>query len=455
MLTRRSFLSTPAAARLLAQPGARKPNVILVVADDLGYGDLGCYGQPRIKTPNIDQLAREGVRFTQAYAGSTVCGPSRCSLFTGLHSGHARMRGNTETWLRPQDYTLGQVFKEAGYNTSLFGKWSLGGIGTDGHPNKKGFDEFFGYFSQLQAHLYYPQLLLHNQKEVALTRNWGTSQKQYAHDLITERALTWIEKTSGPFFTHIAWTIPHANNELGRDTGDGMEVPSLEPYENEPWPRVEKAFAAMITRMDRHVGQLMALLKKKGVDQETLVLFTSDNGPHMEGGHNPKFFESSGPVRGTKRDLYDGGIRVPFIASMPGFVPEGKTSDNVFAFWDILPTCCEVAGRPAPPGLDGQSIVPTLRGQPQKPHDFLYWEFHERGFHQGVRHQNWKAVRYGVKQPLELYDISKDIAERNNVAAQYPEVVKRIEAYLATARTESPDYPIRERPWPPPAKPRA
>ncbi len=255
------------------------------------------------------------------------------------------MRGNQDTWLRPQDYTLSQVFKEAGYNTSLFGKWSLGGIGTDGHPNKKGFDEFFGYFSQMQAHLYYPQMLLHNQKEVVLTGNWGTSQKQYAHDVITERALDWIGKTDGPFFTHLAWTIPHANNELGRDTGDGMEVPSLEPYENESWPRVEKAFAAMITRMDKHVGQLMALLKKKGVDRDTLVLFTSDNGSHAEGGHNPKFFESSGSVRGTKRDLYDGGIRIPFIARKPGFVPEGKTSDNVFAFWDMLPTCCDLAGR--------------------------------------------------------------------------------------------------------------
>jgi len=455
MLTRRNFLSSAAAAPLLAQTGAKKPNVILIVADDLGYGDLGCYGQPRIKTPNIDQMAKEGVRFTQAYAGSTVCGPSRCSLFTGLHSGHSRMRGNTDTWLRPQDYTVSQVFKEAGYNTSLFGKWSLGGIGTDGHPNKKGFDEFFGYFSQMQAHLYYPQMLLHNQKEVVLTGNWGTSQKQYAHDVITERALDWIGKAEGPFFTHLAWTIPHANNELGRDTGDGMEVPSLEPYESESWPRVEKAFAAMITRMDKNLGQLMALLKKKGVDRDTLVLFTSDNGSHAEGGHNPKFFESSGAVRGTKRDLYDGGIRVPFIARRPGFVEEGRTSDNVFAFWDMLPTCCEVSGRPVPAGLDGQSILPTLRGQAQKPHDFLYWEFHERGFHQGVRHQNWKAVRYGVKQPLELYDVAKDIGERTNVAAQNPEVVKRIEAYLETARTESPDYPIRETPRPRAPKPAA
>ena len=225
-----------------------------------------------------------------------------------------------------------------------------------------------------------------------------------------------------------------------------MEVPSLEPYENESWPRVEKAFAAMITRMDKHVGQLMALLRKKGVDRDTLVLFTSDNGSHEEGGHSPKFFESSGAVRGTKRDLYDGGIRVPFIARWPGMVPEGKTSDNVFAFWDMLPTCCELTGGRVPAGLDGQSIVPTLRGQAQKPHEFLYWEFHERGFHQGVRHQNWKAVRYGVKQPLELYDVSTDIGERTNVAAQNPDVVKRIETYLATARTESAEYPIRETP---------
>ncbi|MBI5083091.1 MAG: arylsulfatase [Acidobacteria bacterium] len=445
-MERRQFLKASAAAPfvLTAQQAARRPNVILVVADDLGYGDLGCYGQKRIQTPHIDRLAAEGMRFTQAYAGSTVCGPSRCALFTGLHSGHGRMRGNRETWLKPEDFTLGQMFQQAGYQTGLFGKWSLGGIGTDGHPNKKGFDEFFGYFSQMQAHLYYPQMLLHNQQEVNLPGNWGTSRKQYAHDLITDRALGWLDKVQGPFFTHIAWTIPHANNELGRDTGNGMEVPSDEPYTSQAWPQVEKNFAAMVTRMDRDMGRLMDLLKRRGLDRDTLVLFTSDNGPHKEGGHDAEFFQSGGPLRGTKRDLYDGGIRVPAIARMPGYVPAGQASDFVWAFWDVLPTCAELAGQRVAAGLDGQSVTRALRGEAQQAHEYLYWEFHERGFDQGVRHQDWKAVRKGLKGKLELYDVKNDVGERNDVAARHPEVVQRIERYLAGARSESADYPVRE-----------
>ncbi|MBI5282370.1 MAG: arylsulfatase [Candidatus Solibacter usitatus] len=445
-MERRDFLRAAAAAPFVRrlEGAARRPNVILVVADDLGYGDLGCYGQKRIQTPHIDRLAGEGMRFTQAYAGSTVCGPSRCALFTGLHSGHGRMRGNRETWLKPEDFTLGQMFKQAGYQTGLFGKWSLGGIGTDGHPNRKGFDEFFGYFSQMQAHLYYPQMLLHNQQEVNLTGNWGTSRKQYAHDVITERALGWLDKVQGPFFTHIAWTIPHANNELGRDTGNGMEAPSDEPYTSQGWPQVEKNFAAMVTRMDRDMGRLMEVLKRRGLDRDTLVLFTSDNGPHNEGGHSSEFFQSGGPLRGTKRDLYDGGIRVPMIARMPGYVPAGQASDFVWAFWDMLPTCAELAGMKAPAGLDGQSVTKALRGEAQKPHDYLYWEFHERGFDQGVRHQDWKAVRKGLKGKLELYDVKSDIGEKNDIAARHPEAVERIERYLAGARSESADYAIKE-----------
>jgi len=442
-MRRRDFVKSLAAAPAVLRAQARKPNVILIVADDLGYGDLGCYGQKRIRTPHIDRLAEEGTRFTQAYAGSTVCAPSRGCLFTGQHTGHARIRGNADVWLRPQDRTISEMLKGAGYQTGLFGKWSLGGIGTDGHPNRKGFDEFFGYFSQLQAHLYYPGLLLHNQKEVALTGNWGTSRKQYAHDLITERALSWLDKVQGPFFTHIAWTIPHANNELGRDTGNGMEVPSDEPYSKEAWPQQEKNFAAMITRMDRHVGDLLAVLKRRGLDENTLVLFTSDNGPHQEGGHDPKYFQSSGPLRGIKRALYDGGVRVPAIARRPGSVPASKTNDAVWAFWDLMPTLAEVCGARAPEGLDGHSIAAALAGKPQQEHEFLYWEFHERGFKQGVRHRNWKAVRAGLKGKLELYDVSKDIGEQNDIAAQNPQVVARIEKYLETARTESAEFPVK------------
>lgn len=442
-VSRRDFLQLPA---VLALQGAQRPNIIFALADDLGYGDIGPYGQKRIRTPNLDRMAADGMRFTQAYAGSTVCAPSRCSAFTGLNTGHTRIRGNTDVWLRPDDPCISEVLKGAGYRTGLFGKWSLGGIGTSGHPNDKGFDEFYGYFSQLQAHLYYPGLLLHNKREVALTRNWGTSRQQYAHDLITEQALRFIESASDPFFVHLAWTIPHANNELGRDTGNGMEVPSDEPYTQESWPQPEKNFAAMITRMDRDLGRVFDLLRRKGADRNTLVIFASDNGPHKEGGHSPTFFNSSGPLRGIKRDMYDGGIRVPAIARWPARVPAGVTNDMPWAFWDLLPTFAELAGARAPSGLDGQSIVPALTGGTMKPHEFLYWEFHERGFHQAVRHQNWKAVRYGLNQPLELYDVKNDIGETRNVAAQHPDVVRTIEAYLSRARSESADYPISSSP---------
>lgn len=446
-VSRREFLQLPAA---LALQGTARPNIIFVLADDLGYGDLGCYGQKRIQTPNLDRMASEGMRFTQAYAGSTVCAPSRCSAFTGLHTGHTRIRGNNDVWLRPDDVSLAEVLKGAGYCTGLFGKWSLGGTGTSGHPNDKGFDEFYGYFSQLQAHLYYPGLLLHNRREVALTQNWGTSRKQYAHDLITERALGYIESARDPFFVHLAWTIPHANNELGRDTGNGMEVPSDEPYTSEPWPQQEKNFAAMITRMDRDMGRLFALLRRKGIDGNTLVLFTSDNGPHKEGGHNPAFFGSSGPLRGIKRDLYDGGIRVPAMVRWPGRTPAGAVSETPWAFWDLLPTFADAAGAKTPSGLDGQSILPGLTGRTQAAHDFLYWEFHERGFHQGVRHRNWKAVRFGLTQKLELYDVAADPGETRDVARQNPEVVRTIEEYLSRARSESADYPVS----PPPVRAR-
>jgi arylsulfatase A-like enzyme len=443
-MNRRTFLGGLGAAALQAQPAASRPNIIVILADDLGYGDLGCYGQARIQTPNLDRMASEGMRFTQAYAGSTVCAPSRCSMFTGYHTGHTRMRGNLDKYLQPDDVTLTQVMKSAGYRTGVIGKWSLGVLGTAGYPNDKGVDEWYGYFSQMHAHVAYPQLLLHNRGEVNLTGNWGTSRKQFANDLFTEQAVKFVESSTQPFFLHLAYTIPHADNEEGRDTGNGMVVPSDEPYSKQDWPQQERNFAAMITRMDRQIGRLMQTLKIRGIDNNTLVLFTSDNGPHREGGHDPDFFRSSGPLRGIKRDLYDGGVRVPGIARWPGTIGAGKTSDFVWAFWDVLPTCAGIAGAPVPAGLDGQSIVPTLMGRPQPPHEFLYWEFHETGFVQGVRYREWKAVRYGLNKPLELYDVSQDPGETQNVAAQNPQVVRTIEDYLLTARTESPDYPIRE-----------
>lgn len=443
-MTRREFLASAAAGA--APSAAAPPNIILILADDLGYGDLGCYGQRRIATPHLDRMAAEGIRFTQAYAGSTVCAPSRCVLMTGLHTGHARVRGNRypDLPLRPEDRTLTEILKQAGYRTALFGKWSLGGLSTTGYPTRKGFDEWFGYFSQTHAHNYYPDLLLEQEREFLVRGNFGARKTVWAHDLFTERALDFLRRSPTPFFLHLCWTIPHANNEVGRDTGNGMEVPSDAPYSDRDWPQPEKNFAAMITRMDADVGKILAALRERGQDQNTLVIFTSDNGPHREGGHNPEFFGSSGPLRGIKRDLYEGGIRVPFLVRWPARIRPGQVSDQVVAFWDLLPTLAEAAGLRPPAGIDGISLLPAWLGQAQpRGHEYLYWEFHERGFQQAVRTGDWKAVRLGPDQPIELYNLKEDPGERRNVAAQHPDVVERIRRILAQARTESPDFPVR------------
>jgi arylsulfatase A-like enzyme len=445
-MTRKQFLQLSALPALAAQSAAARPNIVFILADDLGFGDLGCFGQTRIQTPNIDRLAAEGMRFTSTYAGSTVCAPSRCSLMTGYHTGHARTRGNKpiDLPLLPSNLIVPEILHRAGYRTALVGKWSLGQLGSTGYPTRKGFDEWLGFFSQTHAHNYYPEHLLDGEKAFLCKGNMGTQRKDYAPDLFTARALQFLEKqtTANPFFLHVCTTVPHANNEMGRDTGNGQQVPSDAPYTDKPWPQVEKNFAAMITRMDSDVGKIMDALKRKGLDENTLVVFSSDNGPHREGGHNPNFFESSGPLRGIKRDLYEGGIRVPTIFRWPAAIAKGQASDFPWAFWDILPTFAELAGAPSPAGIDGVSIVPTLRGRTQQPHDYFYWEFHEAGFHQAVRSENWKGVRKSPKAPVELYDLSKDLSERNNLAAQNPEVVRKLEAIMATAHVDSPDWPI-------------
>ncbi|HPQ15994.1 MAG TPA: arylsulfatase, partial [Bryobacteraceae bacterium] len=364
-MTRSEFLRLAVASPLLpavSPAQTRRPNIVLILADDLGYGDLGCYGQKQIQTPNLDRMAAEGMRFTQAYAGSTVCAPSRCCLMTGLHTGHARTRGNKypDLPLRPTDITVAEVLKRAGYRTALIGKWSLGQLGSSGYPTRKGFDEWFGYFSQLHAHNYYPEHLLENETAYICRGNMGTQKKDYAPDLFTRRAVEFIERQPAgqPFFLHLCYTAPHANNELGRDTGNGMEVPSDEPYTNRPWPQPEKNFAAMITRMDADIGKVMEAIRQRGFDDNTLVIFASDNGPHKEGGHSAEFFQSSGPFRGIKRDLTEGGIRVPMLARWPGRIKPGSVSSFPWAFWDFLPTAAELAGAETPRGIDGQSIVP-------------------------------------------------------------------------------------------------
>jgi arylsulfatase A-like enzyme len=426
-------------------PQSRRPNIIFILADDLGYGDLGCYGQQKFGTPHLDRMAAQGIRFTQYYSGSTVCAPSRCSLMTGYHTGHAYIRGNAEIPLRAEDVTVARVLKDAGYKTGLSGKWGLGVMGTSGHPNRQGFDDFFGYLDHLHAHHHYTDHLFRNEERVPMD-----PQKDYSHDHFTAFALDFVEKHKAePFFLYLAYTVPHADMVAPEDSmkefrgkfpekpfvnGQG-DAPGAKGYRSQPAPNA--ALAAMVTRMDRDIGRLFGRLAELGIDEDTVVFFTSDNGPHREGGRDPAFFNSSGGLRGIKRDLYEGGIRMPMIVRWPGHVKPGGVSDAVWANWDVLPTLAEIAGARAPAGLDGISFLPACLGKDQKAHEFLYWEFFERGFDQAIRMGDWKAVRNGLGGPLELYDLRADPAETQDVASVHPEVVDRLESALKTARSES------------------
>lgn len=442
------------AGSIAAADEDRPPNVIFILADDLGYGDLGCYGQKIITTPNLDVMAQEGMRFTQCYAGSTVCAPSRCCLMTGHHTGHARVRGNARVPLLPEDVTVAEVFKKAGYRTGLIGKWGLGEPESTGIPNKQGFDYFFGYLNQHHAHNYYPDYLWRNTERVLYPDNivhpdgYATKATVYSHDQVMEEAHTFITRHQDePFFLYLAVTIPHANNERGRALGDGMEIPSYDAYEKKDWPNPQKGHAAMISRLDADVGRLMAQLKDLEIDENTIVFFSSDNGPHKEGGADPEFFDSNGPLQGYKRSLTDGGIRVPMIVRWPGHIEAGSVNDHVWAFWDFPPTAAELAGASGvlPDDIDGISVVPTLLDEgKQKEHNYLYWEFHEGGFKQAVRSGPWKAIRQGLAGSIQLYDVSKDIDESDDVSAQQPDVVAQMQEYLDGARTESEDFPVRQ-----------
>jgi len=468
--SRRRFLemlgggaAAAALPRSVAGAPARKPNIIFIMADDLGYGDLGCYGQKQIQTPSLDRMAAEGIRFTDAYAGSTVCAPSRCALMTGFHMGHALVRGNANVPLRPDDTTVATLLKRAGYATGIIGKWGLGEAGSTGIPTRQGFDSWFGYLNQHHAHNYWPTHLWRNEEKVPLRNvvpkedaNGGgmaSERLEYSHDLFAQEALAFVEKHKDkPFFLYLALTIPHANNEAGKL---GMEVPSDEPYTKGDWPQAQKNMAAMVTRMDRDIGRLFALLKKLGIDDETVVFFTSDNGPHREGGNNPDFFDSNGPLRGIKRDLHEGGIRVPMIVRWPGKVKAGATSAEPWAFYDFLPTACELAGAEPPEGIDGLSVLPSILGREQsRRHEYLYWEFHEGGFKQALRMGRWKSVRLGPQRPIELYDLEADIGEKNNIADAHPDVVAKAAEILKAARTDSKHWPIREPRGKPKPKPK-
>ena len=413
------------------------PNIIFILADDLGYADLGCFGQALIKTPNIDRLAEQGMRFTQAYAGATVCAPSRCSLMTGRHNGHAAIRGNKEIQPEGQEampadtFTVAHLMKRAGYATGLVGKWGLGFPGSASTPDKMGFDFFFGYNCQRKAHEYYPEYLWRNNDTVML------DGRTYSHDLMAREALEFVRRNrSRPFFLDLSFTIPHQK----------MQVPELGAYAREPWPENLKTLAAMITRMDGDVGRLMALLGELGLDDRTLVFFASDNGsPYAD-----TLFKHCGPLRGRKRDMYEGGIRTPAIARWPGKIQPGVVSDQVWAFYDFLPTMAELTGQPLPADqvshLDGISILPVLLGGSAVAHPPLYYEFHERGFEQGGRIGDWKAVKNSVNGPIELYDLKADLGETHDVAAEHPEEVRRFALFFKSARVDSPGWPIREKP---------
>lgn len=433
---------------------AKKPNIIFLFADDLGYGDLGCYGQKQIKTPNLDRMAAEGMLFTQHYAGSTVCAPSRCVLMTGLHTGHCIVRGNGLVPLRPEDVTVAELLKDAGYATALCGKWGLGEEGTTGIPNRQGFDYFFGYLSQVHAHNYYPEFLWQNETRYKLRNivdhasrgdkkslgGVSSNKAEYSHDLIATEALKFIEQNKGnPFYLYLSMTIPHANNEAG---DKGMEVPDYGIYAEKDWPEPQKGHAAMITRMDGDIGKVFELLKKLGIDDNTLVIFTSDNGPHREGGNDPDFNDSNGLLRGIKRDLYEGGIRVPMIARLPGRIKAGSRSDHVSAFWDFLPTACEAAGIKAPSGIDGISYLPELVGRKQKEHEYMYWEFHERNARQAIRMGKWKAIRDVRAGKIELYDLDRDLGETNDIAASHPDIVEKMRKLFKAARTDNPHWKL-------------
>ena len=437
-----------------------QPNIIFILADDLGYGDVGCYGQKRIKTPHIDRLAREGMRFTDFYAGCTVCAPSRCVLMTGLHMGHCYVRGNAGQRdrsiqiLRDQDVTVAEVLKTAGYTTALCGKWGLGEEDSIGAPNKQGFDYFFGYLNQHHAHNYYPAYLFENGKRHPLKNvvpgqgEFGSgvaSEKvEYSPDLIAAAALKWVEQNKDrPFFLYYAPTLPHANNEAGKQ---GMEVPDLGQYASTDWPAPQKAHAAMISRLDADVGKLLELLERLKLAESTLVFFSSDNGPHREGGNDPDFNDSNGPLRGIKRDLTEGGIRVPFIARWPGQIRAGATSDFVSSFVDILPTLTEVTGLrqiDLPPDIDGFSIAPTLfETRKQKPQHYLYWAFYERGGAQAIRAGQWKAIQQPYHSPVRLYDLTRDIGEERDLAAQHPEIVTRLTELMRQAYTPAENWKL-------------
>jgi arylsulfatase A len=449
-----------------ASEAEKLPNIVYILCDDLGYGDLSCYGQQKFKTPNIDRLASQGMLFRQHYTGCTVSAPSRSSLMTGLHTGHTPIRGN-KGWdpegqwpLSADAYTVAEMLKTKGYITGAFGKWGLGFVGTEGDPNKQGFDEFFGFNCQSLAHNYYPDHLWHNQEKILLPENGNGKKGSYSADLIHKAALKFLDDAGNKtFFLFYATTIPHAELSAKEDymklfrgklnpeksfkgVDDGPTF-RLGPYASQP--EAHAAFAAMIKELDDYVGELMKKLTELNLDKNTIVIFASDNGPHLEAGADPDFFDSNGPLRGYKRDMYEGGIRTPMIVRWTGKVKTSSVSNHVSAFWDIMPTLAEIAGIDSPKNIDGISFLQELLGKPQKQHEYLFWEFHEQGGKMAVRMGNWKLVKLNIdKAPQagsELYDLGTDPGETKNVASANQEIVKKMESIMRQSHVPSRDFP--------------
>ena len=490
----------PAKSAKAQKEDASRPNILLILCDDMGYGDLACYGQPFISTPNIDRVAEEGIRFTQAYAGSPVSAPSRATIMTGQHSGHSHVRGNKEYWsydntmkygdnvdfavvgqepYDPAHKILPEILKDRGYRTGVFGKWAGGYEGSASTPDKRGVDEFYGYICQFQAHLYYPNFLNRFSRalgDTAVVREvmednmkypmFGRKyfkRTQYSARIIHDKALEWIDKqdTQHPFVGFFTYTLPHA--ELAQPDDDILESYKKKFFVDKTWGGQESSrynpvehthaqFAGMITRLDAYVGEIMAKLKEKGLDKNTIVIFTSDNGPHEEGGADPEYFGRDGKLRGLKRQCYEGGIRIPFIAWWPGHIKAGTVSDLPFAFYDLMPTFCDIAGvknfrkrytNRSLPGdcFDGLSIAPTLLGDntKQQRHEHLYWEFHETD-QIAVRRGDWKLIV--VKGIPRLYNLATDMHEDKDIAAEHPEIVRELFDIIRKEHTDNPMFKV-------------
>jgi arylsulfatase len=457
-------LMTAMVNTVTASGANQRPNIIFILADDLGWADLGCYGGKKIRTPSIDQLAADGLRFTQHYAGNAVCAPSRCCLMTGMHPGHAFIRNNRQfqpqsegQYPIPRDTTtIAKLLKERGYRTAAIGKWGLGPPGSDADPTRQGFDLFFGYNCQAHAHNHYPTYLWRNEQHITLAGNGGgQTGRQFSHDLMELEALSFIRSNKDqPFFLYLPFTIPHLALQVPEDSlaeyrtvWDEMPYDGSKGYQPHPTPRA--AYAAMVTRMDRSIGRISQLIRELGLDEQTVIFFSSDNGPAPinVGGSDSRFFESAGALRGLKGELFEGGIRTPLIARWRGTIKPGSVTDIPSAFWDILPTICELTGAATPAEIDGISLAPTLLGRAnQRRHEFLYWEFQGYGGQQAVRLGDWKGIRTNLNKQLtstELYNLAEDPNEQRNVAAEWPEVVQKIEQIMRVQHVNSDVFPIK------------